>query len=220
MRWALGLLLCCATLAGCTAGDDPRPPNADPFPGESHPPRPSTSTPPSTETHTNPPPSNATTSTQTSTAPPASSRFGPHDQEDGATDPRFSGLLLGGRLAGSGALVEVQATANNVGERSYRVPDGCRTPWAESMAGPSGAVQAREPLPECAGFTYREFPGHDFLSRTFEWNGTLWDSTAGAYVAAPSGTYTWRIVFDVYGGPGDPPQDHAALTLEFQVTVQ
>ena len=218
MRWALALLACSAALAGCTAGEDPRPPNADPYPSESYPPLGSSSTPPSSETHTANPPTN--TSSASSTPPPAgATRFGAHDQEDSASDPDFSGLMLGGRLAGSGSALRVEAAANNVGERAYRIPDGCRSPWSETMKGPSGAVQLRQPVATCAAESYKDFPAHDYLSRPFEWNGTLWDAASGAYVPAPAGTYSGSIAFDVYSGSGSPPADHATLTLEFQVNV-
>lgn len=218
MRWALALLLCSAALAGCTAGDDnPNPPNADPYPSESYPPSSASTTPPSTETHTNPPPSNSTSSSGTTTA--SAGHLAAQNQEDSATDPDFSGLMLGGHLAGSGAAVHVDAAANNFGERTFRVPDGCRTPWTETLAGPSGAVQARQPSATCAAESWRDLPAHDSLARTFEWNGTLWDAGAGRYVPAPAGTYSWHISFDVYAGSGSPPPEHTTLTLEFQVTV-
>jgi hypothetical protein len=220
MKWALALLLVGVALAGCTAGDDdPAPPNADPNGTRSYPPPPNTSTPPSTDTHTNPPPSNMSSSSSATVAP--SGRFGPHDEEDSASDASFSGLMVGGHLTGSGALVHVEAVANNVGERTYRVPDGCGTPWREAMAGPSGAAVAPRPPPAaCPSPSYRDLAAHDYLSRTLEWNGTLWDAASGTYVPAPAGTYAWSVTFDAYSGSGTPPPEHAALTLQFQVTVR
>jgi hypothetical protein len=215
MRWALALLLCSAALAGCTAGDDdPSPPNADPYGSKSYPPVTTTSQAP---TGTVTPP--ATNSSSSATAAP-SGRFGPHDQEGSATDPDFSGLMVGGQLTGSGAAVRVEATANNVGERSYRVPSGCGTPWHESMTGPAGSAATPRPPPAaCPSPTYADLAAHDYLSHTFEWNGTLWDAASGTYVPAPEGTYSWHVVFDVYSGSGDPPTEHAALAMDFQVTV-
>jgi hypothetical protein len=217
MKWALALLLLGAALAGCTAGDDdPNPPNADPYGGKSYPPVNTTSQAP---TNTATPPSVPSNSSSSSTAAPAGGRFGAHDQEDSATDPGFSGLMLGGHLTGSGALVRVAATANNVGERGYRVPSGCGTPWSESMVGPAGSVTPRQPPAACPSPTYADLAAHDYLSRTFEWNGTLWDAASGAYVPAPEGTYTWHVAFDAYSGSGDPPAEHASLVMDFQVTV-
>lgn len=217
MKWTVALLLFGVALAGCTAGDDdPNPPNADPNPSETFPAPATSSTPPSTGTNT--PPSTSPSNSSSSSTGPGPARFGPHGQDDSATDPDFSGLMVGGRLSGSGSLVEVEASANNFGERAYRVPDGCRTPWTESMRGPTGAVQLRQPAATCAADSWRDLAAHDSLARTFEWNGTLWDAS-GAFVPAPAGTYTWSIAFDAYSGPGSPPPEHGTLTLEFEVTV-
>jgi hypothetical protein len=218
MKWAPAVLLLSLALAGCTAGDDdPAPPNADPYPSESYPALSSTSS--TTTPPPNPSGSGSVTPSSSSAPPTAQGRFGPHDGEDSATDADFPGLMLGGRLAGSGASVSVAASANNFGERGYRVPGGCRTPWAESMSGPSGAVALRQPAAACAAESWGDLAAHDSLSRTFEWNGTLWDAGSGTFAPAPPGTYAWRIVFDVYSGSGSPPPEHAALEMEFQVTV-
>ena len=215
MKWALALLLLGAALAGCTAGDDdPNPPNADPNASESYPPVTTSSQAP---TGTVTPP--VTNSSSSSTTAAAGDRFGAHDQEDSATNPSFSGLMVGGHLTGSGAAVRVEATANNVGERTYRVPSGCGTPWRESMTGPAGAVSPHSPPAACPSPTYADLASHDYLSHTFEWNGTLWDAASGTYAPAPEGTYTWHVVFDAYSGSGDPPPGHAALAMDFQVTV-
>lgn len=220
MKWALALLLLGAALAGCTAGDDnPNPPNADPYGGKSYPPVTTSSQAP-TNTATPPSAPGNSSSSSTAAAPASGGRFGPHDQEDSATDAVFPGLMLGGHLTGSGALVHVEATANNAGERAYRVPSGCGTPWGESMTGPAGsAVTPRRPPAACPSPTYADLAAHGYLSRSLEWNGTLWDAASGAYVPASEGTYTWHVVFDAYSGSGDPPAEHAALAMEFQVTV-
>jgi hypothetical protein len=220
------LLLAALALAGCSAGtsDDPNtPPNADPngAPQSLPPVNQNTAT-----VSGSPSPSNGTTATSTSTsatatttatpAAPAKS-FAAHDEEASASDPRFPGLFVGGRLQGSGAQVTVEATANNVGERDYRVPDGCKAPWAEAMRGPNGqAVAHRQPAGTCPGSTLKDFPAHEFLSKALSWDGRLWDAAAGAYVAAPSGTYTWEVTFEVHDGSGS---DQATLKLAFDVTV-
>lgn len=218
MRWAVAAVLLVSTLAGCTAGDDPNtPPNADPNRGESYPPLPGSSTPPPTA-----PPPNATSSSSSSSSSAAPApRVSAQEQEDSDTDGDFPSLFVGGRLRGSGGEARVEATANNVGERAYRIPDGrCAQPWTESMQGPAGAVQLRKPAPACTGFGLRDLPGHEFVSTALTWNGTLWDAASGAYVPAPAGTYTWTVAFDVYsGGSGAQYEDHATLTLDFQVTV-
>lgn len=219
MRRALALpllaVLAAASLAGCS--DDPNtPPNADPQGGgHSLPP---TSTNP---TATGPPmgnETNTTTATATSTGPAAS--FGAHDQEDSTNHDDFPGLLVSGRLRGSGAQVTVEGTASNIGQRTYKVPDGqCMQPWTESMRGPGGQdVVHRQPMATCLAFGLREFPSNDFLATALAWNGTLW--TGDGFAVAPSGTYTWEVTFHVYwGGSGAEFEDHALMTLSFDVTV-
>lgn len=216
------LLLAALALAGCSAGsDDPdTPPNADPNGA------PQSLPPVNQNTATisgSPSPSNSTTATTTAAsatttyAAPQAKSFAAHDAEASASDPGFPGLFVGGRLQGSGPQVTVEATANNVGERDYRVPDGCRKPWGETMRGPDGqAVQHRQPSASCAASTLKDFPAHDFLSTGLSWNGQLWDTTKGAFVAAPAGAYTWVVTFEVHDATR---ADHTTLSLTFDVTV-
>lgn len=216
-RAAAALTLLAVLVAGCSAGtsDDPSPPNADPNGSQSFPPVTSTGT------GTGPPSFSNSSSTSTTAAPPPS-RFAVHDEEDSASHEDFPGLFASGRMQGSGPAVRVEATANNLGERAYRVPDGaCRQPWSEAMTGPDGApVQPRRPMPACASFGLKEFPAHDFLAKDLAWNGTLWDAASGSFVPAPPGAYAWTVTFDVYsGGSGAQFDDHAALTLSFDVQV-
>jgi hypothetical protein len=211
-------------LAGCSAGtsDDGTPPNADPNGAQTLPPA-SSDTP-----STGPPDGNSTTSSATATStgasttqPPSagSTSFAAHDEEDTATDEDFPSLLVGGRLQGSGSQLRIEATANNLGERDYLVPDGCRKPWGESMTGPSGqSVQHRQPASSCAGFTYKPLAAHDFLSAALTWDGTVWDSSSGSFVPAPSGSYSWVVTFDVYDDVGGT-QQHATLSMSFDVQV-
>jgi hypothetical protein len=216
------LLLAALALAGCAADDPNTPPNADPNGApQSLPPvnqntasisgSPSASNSTSATGTTAPSTATATTTTAAATA------FAAHDEEASANDPEFPGLLVNGRLQGSGAQLTVEATANNVGERDYRVPDGCRTPWAETLRGPSGQVlQHRQPAGACTGSTLKVFPAHDFLSTALSRDGRLWDAGKGAFVAAPSGTYSWVVTFEVHDSAGD---DDAMLSLAFDVTV-
>lgn len=227
MRRALALLLLASLLAGCTSGtsdDDPAPPNADPNGAQTLPPAGSTS--PSTGPPTA---SNSTTASSTSSATttstyaaPGPTSFGGHDEEDSSTAESFPALFVSGRLHGSGPSLRIEAAANNMGERAYRIPDGtCQKPWSESMAGPSGqAVQHRQPAATCAAFGLKELAARDFVATALTWDGTVWDATAGRFVAAPSGSYVWTVAFDVYsGGSGAQFDDHARMTLSFDVTV-
>jgi hypothetical protein len=223
MRALLPLLLLAAlVLAGCSAGtsDDPdTPPNADPLGSHTLPPV-------NQDTDTisgSPSPSNSTTSTTTAASGTTTYQaaqakpFAAHDQEAGANDAEFPGLFLGGRLQGSGAQVTVEATANNVGERDYRVADGCGKPWTETMHGPGGQVVShRQPAATCAGSTLKSFPAHEFLSTALSWDGQVWDSAKGTFTPAPPGAYTWEVAFEVHDATGD---DHAVLMLSFDVTV-
>jgi hypothetical protein len=216
------LLLAALALAGCSAGtsDDPNtPPNADPNGA------PQSLPPVNQNTATisgSPSPSNSTTATgsassTTTAAAAAPKSFAAHDEEASASDPEFPGLFVGGRLQGSGSQVTVEATANNVGERDYRVPDGCKKPWGETMRGPGGqAVVHRQPGGSCAASTLKAFPAHEFLSTALSWDGQLWDAAKGSFVPAPAGTYTWVVAFEVHDASGD---DHATLSLAFDVIV-
>ncbi|MHB1261663.1 MAG: hypothetical protein ACYC2H_08085 [Thermoplasmatota archaeon] len=217
MHRAFALTVFAVFVAGCSTAttDDPAPPNADPNGQDALP------TVSSKGTGTGPPTfSNSSSSSTTATPQPAS--FGPHDEEDSTSHQDFPGLFVNGRLQGSGPVVRIEATANNVGERAYRVPNGiCQQPWSESMTGPgSTSVQPRQPMVTCAAFGLKEFAAHEFLSKELAWNGTLWDSASGSYVTAPSGSYTWTVTFDVYsGGSGAEFDEHAALILQFDVQV-
>jgi hypothetical protein len=220
MRRAVALAVLALVLSGCSAGtsDDPTPPNADPNGSVSSPPV-------SYSTSSGPPTaSNSSSSSATSTypAPQGSVSFAPHDAEDSTTAEAFPSLLVSGHLQGSGPQLRVEATANNMGERSYRIPDGtCQEPWSESMVGPDGqAVQLRQPASTCAAFSLTELEAHGFTSTELTWNGTLWDAAAGAFATAPKGDYEWTVAFDVYsGGSGSEFDDHATLTLHFDVHV-
>jgi hypothetical protein len=217
MRRAFALTLLALLVAGCSAGttDDQTPPNADPNGQQTFPPVASTSS-------TGPPDTNSSTPTSNPTAAPRPASFGAHDQEDTTTDDDFPSLMVSGRLQGSGPQLRIEATANNLGERAYRIPDGmCKQPWSESMTGPAGTmVDHRQPFSSCAAFGLKPFPGHDYLSKELTWNGTVWDEATGTYVSAPSGTYVWTVTFDVYdGGSGAQFDEHSALTLSFDVHV-
>lgn len=220
MRRVLALALTALVLSGCSTAttDDPSPPNADPNGQQTLPPL-------SSGPSTGPPTASNSTSTQatsasTSTAPRSAS-FGPHDAEDSATDPDFPSLLVGGRLQGSGPQVRIEATANNMGERDYKVKGGCEDPWSESLRRAGGsAVQHRQPVAACAGYTMVTFAAHEFLATALTWNGTLWDAASASFVTAPAGTYVWTVTFDVYsGGSGTSFEEHAAMTMTFDVEV-
>lgn len=214
--FALAALVALA-LAGCTAGDDdPAPPNADPFPSQSFPPASSTSA------STGPPTNSSTTSTSSTATYSAPARFPPSSGEASGSDGDFPGLLVNGELHATDTKARIEATANNVGERNYRVADGsCATPWTESLTGPAGTpVPIRQPKPSCPTPTLKPFPAHDFISAGLDWNGTLWDATSGTYQPAPTGTYTWSVTFEVYsGGSGASYDEHASILLEFEITV-
>ena len=228
MRRALALAVLALVLAGCTAGtsDDPTPPNADPNGQQTLPPAgpSSTTTGPPTASNSTSPTASATSSMTTTSAAPAPepASFGRHDAEDSATDPDFPGLFVGGRLQGSGPQLTVEATANNMGERDYRIPDGtCRQAWSEILRDSDGdVVQHRKPLATCQAFGLKTFASSDFLSTALTWNGTVWDAASGSFVTAPAGDYVWEVTFDVYsGGSGASYDDHAAMTMSFDVEV-
>lgn len=222
MRWVLALLLAATALAGCTAGNgnNDTGPNADPLGQKSYPPLVNSSTPPpSTATGPSVQPSNSTSSSSASgtTTAAGSARFGPHDQEDSDSDADFPGLLLGGHLSGGGAQVEVQASANNVGERTYQVPSGCGDGWTETMTGSNGELAIRKPASACTSTTYHDLAAHDYLSKDFSWDGTVWDDSSQSFVPAAKGTYTWHVAFDVYSG--STHSDHTTLTMDFLVSI-
>jgi len=230
MRRALAFALLALLLAGCTSGtsdDDPSPPNADPNGQQTLPPAgPGTaSTGPPTATNSTTPGASGS-STSATTAPPATATpasFGSHDADDTATDEDFPSLFVSGHLTGSGPQLRIEAAANNMGERDYRIPDGtCAQPWSDEMRDSDGdVVQHRKPLASCSAFGLKPFAAHDFLSTALTWNGTLWDASSNSFVTAPSGSYTWEVTFDVYsGGSGSTYDDHAAMTITFDVEVE
>jgi hypothetical protein len=224
MRPLLALALLSLALAGCTAGDQSGPPSADPNGSESQPPvaqgtmttgpPTGTSSPSATDTTT---PASSSSSTSTTYAP----SFARHDQEDSASDPDFSGIAVNGHLTGSGAQLQIEATANKFSPAQYRVPTGsCSKPWTESMTGPSGPVQPHAPTAACTGFALRDMADNEAISNRVTWDGQLWDSSGHA-APAPSGTYTWARSFHVYqGGTGAQYNDSATMPLTFQVHVQ
>ncbi|HUR25396.1 MAG TPA: lipoprotein [Candidatus Thermoplasmatota archaeon] len=225
MRRVLALALIALVLSGCSTAtsDDPTPPNADPNGQQTLPPAGpgSASTAPPTATNSSSGPASASAS-QTSAPNRRPPSFAAHDAEDSATDPDFPSLFVAGHLQGSGPQLRIESTANNMGERDYRVPDGaCQQAWSETLRGPDGKlVQQRKPLSTCAAFGLKPFPAHEFLSTALTWNGTLWDAASSSFVTAPAGTYVWTVTFDVYsGGSGAQYDDHAAMALTFEVKV-
>jgi hypothetical protein len=202
-------------VAGCAVGDDTTtPPNADPNgPVETVPPTPSSNT-------TGPPTTAPTTSSSSSSSAspaPGVTLSGAH-QEDSGTHAQFPGLIVAGQLDVSGNVARLEANANNIGQRTYRVSNICVTPWGESMTGPSGDAQHREPKAVCTAFGLRDFPPGESLPFSSTWNGTLW--TGSGYGPAPDGTYTWTAKVTVYsGGSGSDFDNTATITLEFNVTA-
>jgi hypothetical protein len=219
---ALLLALVAAALAGCTSGSG-GPPGPDPNGSRSFPPTPDSNT---TGPPTGPPTwtSNSTSASSSSspTATQAPTSFGPHDQEDTASDAAYPGLGFSGHLTGSGPSVHVEVAANDFGGRTYRVPDGaCAQPVVETMRGPSGqAVLPRQPPAPCHGFALRDFLPGDYVGKSFQWDGRLWNSTSEGYEPAPVGTYTWQVTFDVYPANATGPSGGVALQLEFTVHVR
>lgn len=226
MRRALALTLIALVLSGCTAGtsDDPAPPNADPNGQQTLPPAgPSSSTtgPPTASNSTTS--GGSATSTTAAVPAPATAPFDEHDEEGTATDPDFPSLFVGGHLQGSGPRLRIEATANNMGERDYRIPDGaCRQPWTDVLRDADGdVVQHRKPLASCEAFGLKAFAAHDFVSTALTWDGTIWDASSGSFVTAPAGDYAWEVTFDVYsGGSGASYDDHAAMAMTFGVEVE
>ena len=219
MRTLVPLLLLAAALAGCTAGDDPAPPNADPN-------APHGTLPPTSAQNTTGPatgtPTGSYSISNSSSGPGGPARFGPHSQEGSASDADFSGIAVNGRLSGSGARVALEASATKFSPAAYKVPDGqCAKPWTERMVGPGGMpVAHRQPAAGCTGFGLRAMAENEAIPLGLSWDGTVWDAAAGRYAPAPAGTYTWEATFHVYsGGSGSTYDDSANLTLAFQVTV-
>lgn len=217
MRTLLAATLAALVLAGCTAGYGPDGPHADPNGPKTYPPLPdSNSTGPPTGSDA---PTTTGSSTQTTTY---ATSFAEHSQDDSANDANFPGLGVNGHLSGSGSQVRVEVTANDFGERTYRIPDGkCAQPFTESMTGPDGSVVAfRQPPASCSGFALRDLQPGDFESKAFLWNGTLWDASASAYVPAGVGTYTWSVTAHVYPSDATAPGDGTSLTMQFQVHIR
>lgn len=212
MRPLLPLAVLALLMAGCTAADDPAPPNADPNgPAPTLPP-----TSADNRTSTGPP-----TAPPTSTGSTQGPGFASHAEEDSAADDDFSGLSVHGRLAGSGDAVWVEASATKFSPARYKVPDGrCAQPWTEALLGPNGPVQPRRPLASCTAFSLRDMQDNEDISIALEWDGTLWDSGTESYVPAPAGKYVWQATFHVYsGGAGSEYNESADLALAFDVTV-
>lgn len=224
MRLLTLAVVLATALAGCSASDDPAPPNADPGgPPQTLPPAstsattgPSTGTPTGGTLSTT---SSSSSASTTSAAPaPGVTLTGQH-QEDSSTDAGFPGLMVAGQLDVSGNVAHLEASASNFGQRTYRVSSICVAPWSDGMQRGGNDVQHRQPMAVCAAFGLRDFAPGESIPFSATWNGTLWTDGQG-YGPAPAGTYTWSATFDVYsGGDGASFDDHAALTLDFQVTV-
>jgi hypothetical protein len=225
LRTLAALVLAAAALAGCAASDDATPPNADPNgPAPTLPPAstsattgPGTGTPTGSFSATSTTSSSATASTSAAPAPGVT--LAAAHQEESATDAGFPGLMVAGQLDVSGNVAHLQATANNFGQRTYRVSSICAAPWSDGMGRGGSAVAHRQPMATCAAFGLRDFPPGESLSFAATWNGTVWTEGQG-FGPAPAGTYTWTATFQVYsGGEGGSHEDQASLTLDFQVTV-
>ena len=209
----LAALALAVLVAGCSQGDDPTPPDADPN-GPPH-----SQAPTSTTTATSSP--TPTYSSSPTSAPAPGVTLSAQHQEDEAMDATFPGLMVAGQLDVTGNVAHFEAAANNFGQRTYRVSAICVAPWSEGMAGPDGTTaQHREPMATCAAFGLRDFPPGESIAFSAEWNGTLWSDGSDAFGPAPDGTYHWTARFQVYeGGSGAEYDRTATLPLEFQVTV-
>jgi len=206
-------LLLALLLAGCTAGSD-NGPKSDPLGTKSYPPLPDSNT-------TGPPtaPPNATASSSSSST--YTTGLAPQDQEDTAADDAFPGLGVSGRVHVAGGQARLQATANDYGGRTYRIPDdGCGSSFTQAMTGPDGsAVAFRKPAASCTP-ALRDLQPGQYVSADFVWNGTLWDQASGTFVPAPVGTYTWSVTLSARQAGSTASDPATALTLQFQVHVQ
>jgi hypothetical protein len=214
MRTILAACLAALVLAGCTAGYG-NGPKADPNGSKTYPPTP--------DSNTTGPPTGSDVPTPTSSASSTySTSFAEHSQDDSASDANYPGLGVNGHLSGSGSLVHLEVTANDFGERTYRVPDGqCAQPFTEMMSAPDGSgVQVRAPVAGCTGFALRDFKPGDYESKGLDWNGTVWDAVQGRFVPATPGTYTWTLTAHLYPSDATSQSQSTDLTLEFQVHLR
>lgn len=140
--------------------------------------------------------------------------------QDQATHVDFPGLIVAGRATEAGA-VHVAVEARNDGSHTYKVSSICVPPWSESMQGPDGPVQHREPTAVCLAFGLKEFRPGETLDYEANWNGTLWNDARSRYERAPAGTYTWSVHFQVYRGGNESHdfEDSATLQVDFPIRI-
>jgi hypothetical protein len=128
----------------------------------------------------------------------------------------YPGLRVTGSLDGAGHKLTVQASADNEGNRTYRVETGCTTPWSEDLRSDRETLLMREPTATCLAYALSDYAPGEEITREFVWDGKVW-SNGNGYTDARPGDYVWSIRFVAYSPDG------AALKrfdLDFPVTVR
>lgn len=143
--------------------------------------------------------------------------LGPPEVPDDAvrtTDPDLPGLVLHSWLEEGDGRVRLHAVAENQGDSSFDIRDGCGHPWNVTLLSPAGQPvpfrQVEEP-PGCAAFWEKLRPNQhkDVL---YSWDYALHDIENATSEPAPAGNYTWAVTFELR-------DDVHALRVEHPVAV-
>ena len=114
------------------------------------------------------------------------------------SSPSLEGVVLEVVHTGSADQHRVEATVRNTGLQAFYylwVPQCALEPWSESMTGPDGPVQPREPEAHCLPCGWDALSPGESLTKSYEWDERLWDADDERMGDAPDGTYTWTVTF-------------------------
>lgn len=136
-----------------------------------------------------------------SPSPSASSSTG-----DGSSFSGTPGLEVDVVHRADGRDHTLDAVARNTGAATLWylwVPQCGLNPWTETMEGPSGRVEPREPEAHCQPCGWDDLQPGESLTYSLAWDERLWDYDAQAMRDAPEGRYRWTLTF---GASVDPQQ--------------
>lgn len=115
-----------------------------------------------------------------------------------ASSPDLDGVVLEVVRSESGDAHRLDATVRNTGLYAFYflwVPSCGLEPWTDSLAGPDGPVEPREPVGHCHPCGFDVLSPGESMSRSFEWDERLWDLDEERMRRAPDGRYAWTAAF-------------------------
>lgn len=139
------------------------------------------------------------------------------------SSPGLPGVVLEVVRTDAGDVHRLDATVRNTGLQAFyflSVPQCDLHPWSDSLAGPDGPVQPREPEAHCLPCGWDALSPGESMSRSFEWDERTWDDSAQRMRDAPAGNYAWTVAFRAEPDEDDACGGDRSVSVEFQVHVR